>query len=431
MSARHIRPTATVLAALAVLAPAGIAAAGNQRHDRDVVPRLEGRAVLPVATYAHGPASGADVPNAMNDPDGDKEINGIQFPTPSQPVEGFSGIVEGRARGEWLALADNGFGNKANSRDFNIRAYYVKPDFKTADGGDGDVKVRHWIQFSDPRGVIGFPIVNEGTKKRVLTGADIDPESIQRGLDGTFWIGDEFGPWILHFDERGRLMEKPYALPDGLFSPANPLFPPQPPPPAPQTNTVNSSRGIEAMAMTPDGRSLFVVLEGAVIGDAANSRRVYEFDTDAQAFVPGHLTYTVEPGATGDTNLVSDAQAVDRDHLLVMERDAGRGTAAIYRKVWLVDLRGATPNQPLEKDEVVDLAAIPDPDLVSLPAIHTGDVGLASASGDPFRVVCESIEALRIIDRHHLLFGCDNNFPNTGRNPNLADDNEFITVRIS
>ena len=49
--------------------------------------------------------------------------NGITFPTPSQPVEGFSAIVEGRRPGEWLAMPDNGFGNKANSFDFLIRAY--------------------------------------------------------------------------------------------------------------------------------------------------------------------------------------------------------------------------------------------------------------------------------------------------------------------
>ena len=28
-----------------------------------------------------------------------------------------------------------------------------------------------------------------------------------------------------------------------------------------------------------------------------------------------------------------------------------------------------------------------------------------------------------------VLFGCDNNFPNTGRNPTLADDSEFIVVK--
>ena len=32
-------------------------------------------------------------------------------------------------------MPDNGFGNKANSADFLIRAYYITPDFKTASGG--------------------------------------------------------------------------------------------------------------------------------------------------------------------------------------------------------------------------------------------------------------------------------------------------------
>jgi glycerophosphoryl diester phosphodiesterase len=80
----------------------------------------------------------------------------------------------------------------------------------------------------------------------------------------------------------------------------------------------------------------------------------------------------------------------------------------------------------LAKAHVVDLAAIPDPDLVSLPAIHAGDVGL----GDPFRVTCESIEAVHRISGSRLLLGCDNNFPNTGRNPGRADDSELIVVAL-
>ena len=31
---------------------------------------------------------------------------------------------------------------------------------------------------------------------------------------------------------------------------------------------------------------------------------------------------------------------------------------------------------------------------------------------------------------HALLLGCDNNFPNTGRDPVVADDNELIVVRL-
>jgi glycerophosphoryl diester phosphodiesterase len=79
----------------------------------------------------------------------------------------------------------------------------------------------------------------------------------------------------------------------------------------------------------------------------------------------------------------------------------------------------------VRKTEVVDLAAIPDPDLVSLPPIHPGDVGL----GDPFQVTCESIEALYVMSHAELLLGCDNNFPNAGRNPARPDDNEFIVVK--
>ena len=78
------------------------------------------------------------------------------------------------------------------------------------------------------------------------------------------------------------------------------------------------------------------------------------------------------------------------------------------------------------KTPIVDLTAIPDPDLVSLPAIHTGDVGL----GDPFRVTCESIESVHVVSHSRLLLGCDNNFPNTGRNPAIADDQEFIVVKV-
>ena len=118
----------TVLASLPAF-PAFPAFAGDddQRgHGHGDEPRLVGRAVLPVDTLADGPPSGAGHPDA----------NGITFPLPSQPVEGFSAIVDGRRPGEILAMPDNGFGAKATRADFLIRAYYLRPDFKTARGRD-------------------------------------------------------------------------------------------------------------------------------------------------------------------------------------------------------------------------------------------------------------------------------------------------------
>lgn len=388
-------------AAVVVLVPAQSALAHG--GDRDPgPPRLVGRAVVPVETYTPGPPSGASQAPV---------VNGINFPTPSQPFEGISSLIDGRRSGEYLAMPDNGYGGKATSTDFLIRAYYVKPDFKTKRGGSGAVAVgtRDFIQFSDPWRRFPYPLVRSD---RLLTGGDIDPESLQRDHRGDLWVGDEFGPWLLHFDPKGRLLEAPISLPDGLISPNNPALP------STVTPNVLGSRGIEAMAITPNGKSLIIVMEGAIVGDADLSRRVYRYDIRKERFTR-LADYVVD---STSARFVSDAQALSDDRLVLIERDGGRGATAVARPVYAVDLApmGATTTKSL----VVELAAIPDPDLVSLPAIHEGDIGL----GNPFQVTCESIESVHVLGRHRLMFTCDNNFPNTGRNPVLADDTEMIVV---
>jgi hypothetical protein len=405
--------TAVVLATPMLCGPvvaSSLAGSAHRGSAGNAGPTLVGRAVLPVQTYAGPPQSGAFVvPGAGT-------INGITFPLPGQPVQGFSAIVKGRHSGEYLAMPDNGFGGKANSVDFLIRAYYLRPDFKTADGGTGNVDVGDFISFRDPDRLIGFPIVNEDTSRRLLTGGDIDPESLQRGRKGDLWVGDEFGPWILHFNSAGRLLEAPYAVPGGLMSPNNPLLNGQPP-------THPNSRGLEGMAITPDRTQVYAALEGATLADLDQSRRyVFQYDTRAREFTGQVLQYRTE----APTNLIADMWALSRHRLVLIERDGGRGLAATFRRVYVVDVRRVDASGFLEKTMVVDLTKIPDPDLVSLPAIHPGDLGL----GDPFWVMSESVEAIHLIGGQRLLIGCDNNFPNTGRNPALADDNEFIVVRV-
>jgi hypothetical protein len=380
------------------------AATLHQTVGQGSLPRLVGRAVLPAETLAPGPPAGANVADA----------NGIDFPLASQPVEGFSAIVAGRQPGEFLAMPDNGFGNKANSGDFLIRAYYVRPDFKTANGGSGTVDVGEFISFRDPDHLIGFPIVNEPTTDRLLTGADIDPESLQRGRHGDLWVGDEFGPWILHFSADGVLLHPPFRIP-GVFAETNPFR-------GTATPTIANSRGFEGMAISPSGRYLYGILEGAVIGDAADFRRVYEFDTRSEALTGRTWKYRTEQPAY----MVADVQALDNHRLALIERDGTRGAAVVFRSVYVVDLHRVDAAGFVSKEQVLDLTNIPDPNGVSLPAIHEGDVRI----GDPFAVVCESVEALRVLSNSRLLVGCDNNLPNTGRNPNRADDNEFIVVRV-
>jgi glycerophosphoryl diester phosphodiesterase len=371
-------------------------------------PVLVGRAILPARTLAEGPPAGAFVtPSTMN---------GVTFPLPSQPVQGFSAVVSGGRPGKYLAMADNGFGAKANSRDFLIRAYHLRPDFKTPRGGSGEVEVGEHVSFRDPDGRIGFPIVNEGTADRLLTGGDIDPESLQRGRHGDLWVGDEFGPWILHFDRTGRLLDPPISMPGGLMSPNNPFLGSAP-------STQPNSRGIEGMAITPNRKYLYAALEGATVADTDRLRRyIFEYSTTRDAFTGRVAQYHTELPA----NLVADMWALDRHRLVVIERDLGSGLSAVFRRVYLVDLRRTDAAGFLVKTQLVDLTAVPDPHLVSLPETHPGDLGL----GDPFWVMCESAEAVHLVRGNRLLVGCDNNFPNSGRNPGLPDDNELILVDV-
>jgi glycerophosphoryl diester phosphodiesterase len=399
------------LAAMGALLPT--AASANQRP-----PTLAGRAVLPAETLAtgtrSGPPSGAGL---VTPPAASAVINGIEFPRPTQPVLGFSAVIAGDRPGTYLAMPDNGYGNKLNSRDFLLRAYRITPDFKTAKGGSGGVQVGNFIEFRDPNHKLTFPIVNDGTNERLLTGADLDPESLQRGHNGDLWMGEEFGPWILHFNGRGVLLDEPFALPGGLMSPSNPFL-------GTGAATQPGSRGIEAMAISPDGKRLWATLEGATVADGTTSlrRRVFEFSTTSKSFTGREWNLKTESAP----NMIADAWALDGHRMVVIERDAGRGVTAVFRNVDVVDLNKVAADGYVQKQPAVDLTNIADPNLISLPELHPGDVGI----GDPFKVVCESIEAVQVLSASRLLLACDNNLPNTGRNPNRADDTEIIVVDV-
>jgi glycerophosphoryl diester phosphodiesterase len=183
-------------------------------------PRLAARAQLPAATFAPGPTSGQFI--------GAGPFNGVTPPfIDRQAVQGFSAILR-EADGSFLVLADNGFGALENSADYNLRLYRIRPRFETLFGGRGTMDVGPFIELRDPDRKLPFAITNEYTSARLLTGADLKAESLQRGDDGTLWFGDEFGPHLIHTDATGKVLEPPYRVPGDvagqeLRSPQNPF----------------------------------------------------------------------------------------------------------------------------------------------------------------------------------------------------------------
>ncbi|WP_406585122.1 esterase-like activity of phytase family protein [Deinococcus aetherius] len=164
---------------------------------------LVGYAELPADTFAAGPPSGAFGAQGLRGP--------ARFS--SQPVQGFSGVRRAPGGG-YVFLSDNGFGSKANSADYLLRLYRVNLTAKTAPGGQGRAEVGTSIQLRDPDRKVTWPIVNEASPERLLTGADFDVEGFAFAPDGTLWVGDEFGPFLLHFAADGRLLEAPIPTPN-------------------------------------------------------------------------------------------------------------------------------------------------------------------------------------------------------------------------
>ncbi|HSM80174.1 MAG TPA: glycerophosphodiester phosphodiesterase family protein [Nodosilinea sp.] len=172
---------------------------------------LTGFASLPADTFAAGPAAGADDGNGAP-----VTGNGRTGPFEGQPVQGFSGVqfAPGGDGSTFWFLSDNGFGAKPNSADYLLRLYQVDPSFVGSEAGDGGVEIQGFVQLSDPNNLIPFAIQNEETAERLLTGADFDVESFVIDASGDIWIGEEFGPYILHFDANGVLLDAPIATPN-------------------------------------------------------------------------------------------------------------------------------------------------------------------------------------------------------------------------
>jgi glycerophosphoryl diester phosphodiesterase len=312
-------------------------------------------------------------------------------------------------------MPDNGFGKKGNSSDFLLRVYSIRPDFETADGGSGEISVGEFVQLRDPDRRIPFEIMNEESEDRLLTGADFDIESMRQEPQGDLWFGDEFGPFLLHTDATGRVLEAPVPLSD-VKSPENPTLE------AGEESSLSTSKGFEGMTLSADGSTLYPMLEGALEEDQDQRQRpIYEFDLESRSYTGERWLYRTEAPEYS----IGDLTALGDGRFLVIERDDEQGEEASFKKVYLVDRHRTDSEGFMAKREVLDLLSIRDPYRISAPE-RESDIGL----GDPFSFPFQTIESVLPLEDGRLLLLNDNNYPlSAGRNPDRPDDTEAIIVR--
>ncbi|HEV8443991.1 MAG TPA: esterase-like activity of phytase family protein [Steroidobacteraceae bacterium] len=364
---------------------------------------LIGYVVMPPGTFRAGP------------PSGQFDAVGRRAAAPrfeSQPVQGVSSIKPGPTPGAWWALSDNGFGNRWNSSDYRLCIYLFEVTPRTQAGTDSRTALQAVIELSDPAKYFPWRLTDENDPERPLTGADADPESVVTMADSTFWIGDEFGPWLLHFSEDGDLLGPPVELPDAVRSPDHPLVLAHA-----DSARIAHSRGFEAVDLAGDGKTLVTMLEGAVEGDPPEQRRLQRYDSSANKWIPGTLIYVLDP----DTVSVTDISRIENNRFVVVERDDLQGDLAKAKRVYEIDLDKAQPGKPLQKKLVIDL-------------LNIGNArGLAQTPvpGAPFRFPFLTTESIQVLDRKHVVIVNDNNYPSTGgRGPTVTDATEWIWLEL-
>lgn len=415
---------------------------------------LKGYAELPANTFAEGPTSGQFA--------GAGAFGNALPLVDRQPVQGFSAVLNGPTPGSYLVMQDNGFGAKTNSADTILRVFAMRPDFRTATGGTGTVSPVHFttgaalpsftsesfIQLRDPDGRLGFPITATLTNYpngggtlpvdpviaggRLLTGYDLDLESMQRDRNGNLWFGEEFGPYLVKTDATGKVLRSEIPLPrpaqvggTAVDLGANPIVQ-APQNPNPQgANNLPGSGGFEGMAINASGTKLYPMLERPLTTDADQKRLIVsEFDLATEAYTGVTFGYKLEPQGTN----IGDMTAIDDTRFLVIERDGRQGDPTIpeftnpaqFKKIYLVDMSVLDAEGFAKKTEVVDLMNIADP------------LDLNGDGKTTFNFPFVTIEDVLIVDANTLLVMNDNNYPgSSGRAFGVSDNNEFILLSLS
>lgn len=173
--------------------------------------------------------------------------------------------------------------------------------------------------------------------------ARLDSEGIRLSNDGQFvYTSDEYGPYVNVFLRSSGQRVRSFRLPDDFL--VNNLSSMGAVEISGNTSGRVANKGMEGLAITPDGKMLVGIMQQALIQDAAaggaavNMLRIVTIDTDT-----GKTTHEYAYLLTTGSG-VSEIIAINNHEFLVDERDGkGRGAQnkAKVKQLFKIDLNGA------------------------------------------------------------------------------------------
>jgi len=193
----------------------------------------------------------------------------------------------------------------------------------------------------------------------------LDPEGLTLMLDGNLLLCEEYMPSILQFKPDGTFMAR--LIPPENYFPRNPTTSEIDFREAPaRQEGREDNRGFEGVALSPDGKTLYAILQSALTQDGgkdAGVTRLLLFDAFSGTPKSEYAVRFTDPASLPEDgkklktkNLVfSDLLCLPDSRLLALERDnrgqdgSTKHKVAIFKSVCVLDLTGAT-----------DLLSLPD-----------------------------------------------------------------------
>jgi hypothetical protein len=265
----------------------------------------------------------------------------------------FSDLYYDARRDEWWALSDRGPGG--GTLIYDTRIHRFKIDVNPASGAISNFQVLQTLIFRKG----GSPLDGLSPQTAGPLGLAFDPEGIVvHPLTGHLLVSDEYGPSLLEINRAGQVLRR-YPTPSNLL------------PRHVATGAVNfasdagndagkrSNRGFEGLAISPDGRTVYAMLQSAMLDEGGGNgvfNRIVAFDTRTARPV---AQYAYRMSGSSQGRGISALVALNDQEFLVLERnnrglgvDATLGGAAgdWNKKVFRISLTGATDVSRIDLD---------------------------------------------------------------------------------
>jgi hypothetical protein len=314
------------------------------------VPRIGGALCAGLLAWTVGGAAAADRIAPINYPP-------VATVSPVKLLGTFNGVKVRGGFGSSLAPDPNAPGyfylltDRGPNTDNNDPAQKVfpMPDFSPQIGrfrlvGDRLVLVKIIeLKTATGRRITGLPNPRRGNSGEVavdLKGRELgtDPDGLDtEGLvalkDGTFWISDEYGPWLVHVDANGRVIERVGPFPGEKSLPK-------------VLALRRPNRGMESLTVTPDGKTLVGMMQNPLDNPDPGIRKTSRLNRilvwDPRSGASKQYAYLLDATSA----VVSEIAAVTDTVFLVLERDqlypGDPKSPSTLKRVYRIDLAGAT-----------------------------------------------------------------------------------------